>query len=679
MSTPIEPTRELARLLAHPGGLRTVSGEQLLAIGHFLGHRHPDPLLIAEVLAESLQRAWLWGAAAREWGLLEEHAQLWASAGWESSTVAAFAGWCQGQARERSWTTPEGMPDDSPGLPLFRDLLEHWRTSSGVMPFVIEDPATARSRVLLLPFRLESRADDDAGVGDRQGQPLTGLQAAWECAVALATSRHWHQPTRACRARFPTLPSHSLHPLVGSSPTLPFLVALFLRFAGINPPGLSWAASGVLDREGRIAAVAVADPLWQAKAEALAHAGVPCRLLPQATPLGLDQALDALAIRLRPFHQPMGREQLEQTLRLAEQEMRAGMGVDLPGIVRQLQHLLLYELSEKDRRVWVPETRARAILALATALSHWGDPGAVPEVVRRLPRSCAWSVRATYHNRLAVAAMDRGRYPEALAQVTRALRAARALRGPEQLRARLTALGTRGQALTHQALWPDSERALRPGRAALVKACALAQRWDEDMRPTTPEFPRDLAYLLQWQALHQPHRAGPAFEQAWAASASCPKTRLFVQRHTHLARYRALLLGRPSLSWWPAEGVALPESAPGLEWVRVTALKYAGAWEAAHGQTGPAAQLFEEAAQWEPRPALLRLIRASLLLQAGESLSTALPIVARHYWEQVPPTLADLSDWLAETPLAARSWLRRTDDLLAGVPPSADPQRHFPY
>jgi tetratricopeptide (TPR) repeat protein len=661
-----------------------------------------DPALAARAAAELAVRAWLarrpepWPENTLPAGLCPEQ------------TMETLRSWLAGRIENPAIPLRCPLPenhDEVAGLPDFPCLfprhlsrvVSRWQHADGLVPLVVRgagEPASEPPGALAVPFRLEARRDahKPAVVAGKDTSEIPGLLPAWEKAWNAALRCGFVHEGRPLRAVFPDLGCAESGLPEGLSAVAPFFLALALRHLARSAPAWTWFASGDIDDRSLGAVLpSPGDAEWRAKALLADALGVApsLRFLPESWPaLSPEKWKPHLRNVFSRFAENIDLDEIESRLGSIDLSMRQGIP-EFPAVSAELEEISeqlgLEGSSLSPRR---NQLKTRIVLLKGAVACHTGNPDEARRLVESLPgRSGLDGCRLLVRH--AVACADQACFPEALAALENAEQSAEHLAPVDRTFVRRDILGTRGQALMARALesGDPSRRAqsLEDLRQALQLTCSI----DED-RPAghSPEESRNLCYILLWHALFTPHseETGQAYREA-ADSARCSGDNpAFIHRAAHLAAYRALLSGASApLSWWPAEDIPLPETLPetSTEWVAATARKYRATLLAAQGETDRALALFREAARLlDNASGLLSFIRATILLQAAESLESLAPHPARQFLADARSTFEEHTQARTlnpESPAAPQHWLAYARQLSENKSGTQSPQLLFQY
>ncbi len=665
------------RVLQHQGMLRIVSHEALAAL--YPDVRRKNIRFVPEVLAEMAHRWWLYSAGNP--GFIHDTCfqACFEDAGlFEASALRA---WCQGQQAARDYCLPPTVRGTAvePHLDL---LLRSWEQAHGAVPFVRDSDDPDLLPAVALPFEISDSplpGPPVAAITNRLGEPgnLDLAQAlADACACATVEGR---RPPANLRIIFNTLGGPCDKLLDGRSAGLPLLVALVLKAEGRHLPPLKAGFSG------EISTLRVLDPVhapWTTKDRLLTEMGVPQRVLPRVQEITQVADVLRLARESAVLLPACATEDTDREARAINQQMHFGQ-ITAQEACARAQRLLAGPLASPGRRL--KSARHHALLALASARCHLGEVAEARALCDQLALEMPGGGRdliAQAKVRLAVVETDWARHASAIALCDEALaEAANVSNEEKRLDLQMRALGTKGQALLHQSLLPGFETARDEALRCLEENLALARELDHGhLVPGEQDTPRSAAGVFLWHAFHNPVHAGAAWHSALADAPQGSISRLFLQRHAHLARYRALLIHQvASPDWWPAEDIPIPVCPPELDWLAKTALKYRGTLHAHHGRWEEAMADFIEACKLCNAPSmLLKFLGGTCAIQAGRSLLLKDPPLAKAFLHQAAVIFEESRDLLAP-PVSGACWLSWAASLNGDAASSPDPQCHFLY
>lgn len=691
------PLDAYTRVLRSKGMLRLVSHDALAGILDQVAE--DDPNFLPAVLAETINRAWLFGGGPEGYACANRFYGAWRQHGLSSVAANALLDWCDGQRNSRSFDVAAVWPENGP-LPQIRTLLlelvEFWQYADGLLTFANDDSDTLIAPAVALPFQFTFADSFErrpaCALDGRHERGTLELDHCVSVAFRISQDAGWNLAGHP-RLHFATLKGPCDVPLGGASSCLPILAAIFYRSRGRRLPVMEIGFSGELAPHGSLLACDRGASVWHKKHEVLAALGLRTVIFPGDWEVNqpVINSLEELEARGLPLpHFGKIADVGDQVDRIQKSMRYGGMRADQARL--ELQPLLEGPLAMPNPRAQA--IRPGALLALATAECHLGNP-------REARRLCNDVIDATGDKiallqglaqvRLAVIETDWMRYEIASQLCLKALDLANQFsrflhHECDELDLRMQAEGTRGQALMFRALLPGQDSVKVEALECFGRALTLARRLDHDpdSRPffrADLDAPRNAAYVFHWHALHEPKSAEKSWAEAWAASEFCPKTRAHVLRIAQLARYRLLLRqGKPvELPWWDDSTCQLPDAREGGGWVRFTAAKYRGAWLAATGRIEAADRDFTEAIRLSDfNEPLMRFIGGTAALQAGESLLCVEPDRAHTFLERAVKIFKAYGDWF-QGPLSALSWLRRAEALLENGRAILSPQLQYPY
>lgn len=664
-----------------------------------------DAELRQQIAAELAVRAWLLSCGGEVTNpsiqnCLQEGLH---ALGLDAQEIAAAENWCRGQSERRSFEVPPSC--SLAGSLLWKYVaydLENWRTAHGYILLVPNHEATrcgsSRGGVAL-PFILDDTANtrtDSVRCADDTPIKDAAFNRAVRSAHVVARNSGWLRQGECPAVKLTTLRGQVEGcTLTGDSLGLAVLLALALRkHSNGQMPIFAFGASGAIGDNGCLVPGTHNEDALLLKERLLCAMGVRHRLLPigseyaeastirlpdTATSGFLKETVSRLYVQVEAPGKAAARtlRDMEQCIGNIQDGMRYG-SVSAPDAKSKCESVLA-ELAEVTS-VRAADLRLWATANLASAECHLGNPERSTQLCEQVigDPSCGPRYKLQALVRQVVNLTDMCRYKDAVRTAQEASSLLDHMStGTERLDMELQVTGSMGQALCYWALIEPAktDEALR----ALKTGCDLARKLDGDCPTDTHDFPRSLCYWYLAHALLMPDHAERIYQEVKDVCLSDAKTRDYFLRIRWLSAYRMLLLGIDI----PATLANLDMAMPGDGWLHQTAAKYRGALRAAQGNIDGARQDFEVAATLiknGDRSPLLEFIGATACLQAGESLATPCPDIARQYLGRASVVFEKRKDWFAgaicgaEWAECARAWLDAHPSMIV-----VRPQRSYPY
>lgn len=682
-----EDLREVCRSRGH---LRLMRLDRLANLLRWLIKPLADDDLAEEVAAECVVRAWL-GRQADPWQGVEIPVQAL-----PHGMDLEIRGWLHRNQDKRlmEYDGERPKPGES-GAALMTYLdqsLSMWTEANGFIPLIIRNDGHGTPEAVALPFMIRRRGqrnDPVVATADGYQAEVAGLRGSWDKAWETAVHNQWVTDADLLQARMIGLTPATADLPCGDSATMPFLAAIFQHVRKLRVPSLEWAASGEADvLSGKPMNLGHLSEEWEAKQRLVESIGIVGKrqLLPGSGNYppencggDLSRFLDSIFI---DFHSSPNLEDTLRELQQIDDSMRNGRP-ELPVLASQLDRVR-EQIADTSGLQW-DACRSRATKLRADLYCHQGTPD---RCIQLLPETAGTTTKEGCDAliRIAVAMTDLCKHDESDHVITSALDAAEKLSALDGHVVRLHALGSRGQGRMYKALETSDMSLAESGRKDLEEALHLAKELDVGATHDKLAQPRNLTYLLLWHALFDPVQASELYLKTAGAARESRHGDGYVQRAAHLARYRALLSGDANpLPWWPAGDPPIPDPAFADGWLAATALKYRGAFRAHAGDIEGAQRDFDRASEILKPTAgwLLSFIRATILLQAGESLIASKPQAAEGFLLEAASLFEtvhgfDLID--PQSPVAPERWLLRTKHLLDhGSSPHCNPQLRYQY